>query len=128
MKLEHLAMNVPEPNEMGRWYVSHLGLTVKRKQVEPPYGHFLADDSGTVMIEIYRNPDADMPDYATLDPFAFHLAFLSNDVSADTQRLAAAGATVYREPQDVGGGDEVSMLRDPWGVPIQLVRRGTAMI
>ena len=44
MKIEHLAINVEDPLAMGRWYVDHLGFKVKRRSVEPPYAHFLADD------------------------------------------------------------------------------------
>ncbi|MFM8478773.1 MAG: VOC family protein, partial [Planctomycetaceae bacterium] len=56
MKIEHLALNVPDPLNLARWYVEHLGFTVKRRGIEPPYVHFIADDSGTVMLEIYGNP------------------------------------------------------------------------
>ena len=55
MKIEHVALNVPDPLAMARWYVEHLGLTVKRRAMEAPYAHFLADDSGTVMVELYGN-------------------------------------------------------------------------
>jgi catechol 2,3-dioxygenase-like lactoylglutathione lyase family enzyme len=128
MKLEHLALNVPDPLAMGRWYVSHLGLTVKRRQVEPPYGHFLADDGGAVMVELYHNTAAHLPDYAALDPLAFHVAFVSPDVARDVDRLTAAGATLVAAPQTAPNGDTFAMLRDPWGVPLQLVRRGTPML
>lgn len=128
MKIEHVAYNVEDPLAMGRWYVEHMGLVVKRRTIDPPYAHFLADDSGTVMIEIYGNTDAPVPDYKNLDSRALHLAFVSRDVDADIQRLTAAGATLDGEPFSTPEGDHLAMLRDPWGFAIQLVKRGTSMI
>ena len=127
MKIEHTAFNVEEPVLMGRWYVEHLGLTVKRRTTDAPYAHFLADDSGTVMIEIYGNRDAPLPDYRTMNPAELHLAFVSSDVAADTQRLVAAGATIVADVHLLGE-DTFAMLRDPWGLPIQLVSRTNPMI
>lgn len=127
MKIEHTAFNVEEPVLMGRWYVEHLGLTVKRRTTDAPYAHFLADDSGTVMIEIYGNRDAPLPDYRTMNPAELHLAFVSSDVAADTQRLVAAGANIVADVHQLGE-DTFAMLRDPWGLPIQLVSRTNPMI
>ncbi len=128
MKIEHLAFNVEDPLAMGRWYVEHLGFEVRRRTVEPPYAHFLADDSGTVMLEIYANREAPVPDFPHLDTRALHLALVSDDVKADVDRLLKAGATLEAEPQTLPTGDTLAMLRDPWGVAIQLVKRGTPMI
>jgi catechol 2,3-dioxygenase-like lactoylglutathione lyase family enzyme len=128
MKIEHVAVNVPDPLGMGRWYVEHLGFTVKRRTVDAPYAHFLADDGDTVMVEIYKNTDAPIPDYAKGDARALHLAMVSEDVDADVKRLTAAGAKLDGEPFTAPNGDRLAMLRDPWGFAIQLVKRGTPMI
>ena len=128
MKIEHLAFNVPDPLSMARWYVDHLGLTVKRRFVDPPYAHFLADDSGTVMLELYGNKDADYLNFPDVQPPALHLALVSADLAADVQRLTRAGATVVADVHTLPGGDSFAMLRDPWGLPLQLVRRQTPMI
>ncbi|HIK94079.1 MAG TPA: VOC family protein [Planctomycetes bacterium] len=127
MKIEHTAFNVEEPVLMARWYVEHLRLTVKRRTTDAPYAHFLADDSGTVMIEIYGNKDAPLPDYRNMNPAEIHLAFVSSDVAADTQRLRNAGATVVADVHQLND-DTFAMLRDPWGLPVQLVQRATSMI
>ena len=127
MKIEHTAFNVEEPVLMARWYVEHLGLTVKRRTTDAPYAHFMADDSGTVMIEIYGNKDAPLPDYRNMNPAELHLAFVSSDVAADSARLQAAGATVVADVHQLGE-DTFAMLRDPWGLPLQLVKRATAML
>jgi glyoxylase I family protein len=128
MKIEHVAFNVEDPLGMGRWYVENLGFTVRRRTVDPPYAHFLADDSGTVMIEIYGNTEAPVPDYKTLDSRSLHLALVSGNVDADIKRLTAAGAKLDGEPFTAPNGDRLAMLRDPWGFAIQLVQRSTPMI
>lgn len=128
MKIEHLALNVSDPLNLSRWYVEHLGFTVKRRGIEPPYVHFLADDSGTVMLEIYGNPDAAALDFPTLQPPALHLAFTSADLAADVQRLKSAGATVVADVHTMPSGDIFAMLRCPWGLPLQLVKRKQPMI
>ena len=127
MKIEHTAFNVEEPVLMARWYVEHLGLSVQRRTTDAPYAHFLADDSGTVMIEIYGNKDAPLPDYRNMNPAELHLAFVSGDVASDSQRLLTAGATIVADVHKLND-DTFAMLRDPWGLPVQLVQRATSMI
>ena len=128
MKIEHVAFNVEDPLAMGRWYVEQLGFTVKRRIMEPPWTHFLADDSGTVMIEIYGNDSVPLPDYRGSNPLALHLALVSNDIPADIKRLTAAGATLVGDVADLDNGDCLAMLRDPWGFAVQLVHRDQPML
>jgi glyoxylase I family protein len=128
VKLEHVALQVEDPVAVARWYVDHLGLTVARAQEESPFGHFLADEGRSVLIEIYRNPKASLPDYRQMDPLLLHLAFSAEDVAGTRTRLLEAGATTESEVQVNEAGDEMAMLRDPWGVAIQIVRRKRSMI
>lgn len=127
MKIEHFAFNVEDPLAMGRWYVANLGLTVKRRLVEAPYTHFLADDSGTIMIEIYKQ-DAPIPDYQNTHVMSLHLAIVSHDVNADVDRLVKAGGTLDGEVTTFPSGDCYAMVRDPWGVTLQLVSRSEPMV
>ena len=128
MKIEHLALNVPDPLITARWYVEHLGFVVKRRVMEAPWAHFLADDSGTVMLEIYGNQDAQVLDFPATQPAALHLALTSSDLPADVARLTKAGASIVADVHSMPNGDTFAMLRDPWGVPLQLVKRQTPMI
>mgnify|MGYP002641976799 CR=1 FL=1 len=128
MKIEHIGYQVLDPVKVVAWYVEHLGFSVKRRMEQSPWAHFLADDSGQVMIEIYHNPDAPMPDYASMNPLVLHLAFVAEDVEAERDRLLAAWATADGEIEETPAGDRVAMLRDPWGFPIQLCKRAKAMI
>lgn len=127
MKIEHFAIQVSEPAAMAAWYVEHLGMTLVRQLDQPPYIHFLADDSGQVMIEIYQNDAAPVPDYRSQSPLIVHLAFVSEDPKGDKLRLQKAGA---REDSDdiTPSGDHLIMLRDPWGFSIQLCKRVKTML
>ena len=127
MKIEHFALNVSEPVAMTDWYVQHLGLTLIKQMAEAPFTTFLADDSGRVMIEIYNNPADQVPAYQTLDPLILHLAFVSTNPAADKERLLQAGASLQSET-DLADGTQLVMLRDPWGLAIQLCKRATPML
>ncbi|MBX3442264.1 MAG: VOC family protein [Planctomyces sp.] len=128
MKLEHVAINVPDPLSLSRWYVEHLGLKVVRRFMEPPYGHFLADDSGQVLLEIYGNEQAPRLEFSGQHPAMLHFAFVSRDVEADARRLVAAGAVQIGQFDRAANGDRLAMLRDPWGVCVQLVERAQPML
>jgi catechol 2,3-dioxygenase-like lactoylglutathione lyase family enzyme len=140
MKIEHFALNVADPVAMARWYVEHLGMRIAVGSNEPPYGHFLADAGGAaapgaggadcagrVMIEIYHNPADAIPDYAAQPPSRLHLAFISADPAGDRDRLLAAGAA-YVEDVHLPDGGYIITLRDPWGLPLQLVKRGSPLL
>jgi catechol 2,3-dioxygenase-like lactoylglutathione lyase family enzyme len=122
MKFEHLALNVPDARAHSQWYVEHVGFSIARRLTEAPYTHFLADETGRVILELYTNPAAPITDYVVAHPLCFHLAVVSSDAMADRARLERAGATFAVEnlPPD---GSRLIMLRDPWGVPLQLCQR-----
>jgi catechol 2,3-dioxygenase-like lactoylglutathione lyase family enzyme len=128
MKLEHTAFQVSHPVEMAQWYVRHLGMIVKRAQTAAPFGHFLADSAGSAMLEIYKNDTVPVPDYRSMDPLLAHVAFYADDLSAARARLIAAGATPVGDVQTTPAGDQLAMLRDPWGLALQLVRRADPMV
>jgi catechol 2,3-dioxygenase-like lactoylglutathione lyase family enzyme len=128
VKIEHVALQVSDPVALSRWYVQHLGLTVKRAQTESPFGHFLGDDGDAVMLEFYGYPNLPVPDYYGMEPLLLHVAFHVDDIAATRSRLIGAGAAAVGEVQVNDVGDEVAMLRDPWGIPVQLVRRRVRMI
>jgi glyoxylase I family protein len=127
-RIEHIALNVPDPVAMARWYVKHLGMRVLRAQDKPPFAHFLADAAGRTVLEIYNNPAAPLPAYSRMDPLEFHIAFAVANVAGTRDRLRSAGAMLARDATMTAGGDLLAMLRDPWGVPIQLASRATPML
>lgn len=127
MKLEHFALNVEEPLAMAMWYVENLGLTVVKQVKEAPFMTFLSDDSGRIMIEIYKNPADEVPPYREMNPLLVHLAFVSEDPEKDKNRLQKAGATVVTDDH-LEDGTHLVMMRDPWGLAVQLCKRGTPML
>lgn len=127
MKFEHFALNVSDAPAASLWYEENLGLKVVKKMTESPFMTFLADDSGTVMIEIYSNPKGETLDFATLHPLAVHLALVSTDPNGDRDRLVEAGAKVISD-DILADGSQLVMLKDPWGVALQLCKRALPMI
>ncbi len=126
MNCEHVGLNVAEPLAAADWYARHLGLTIVKRMDAPPFTVFLADSAGTMLVEFYRNPPDQVPPYATMNPLLLHLAFVSADPAADKERLLRAGATFIEETH-LPDGSHLVMLRDPWGLALQLCRRGAPL-
>jgi glyoxylase I family protein len=127
MRLEHLALNVADPVAMAAWYGEHLQLKIVRRIADAPYTHFLADNAGTMLLEVYNNPPDQVPAYAEMDPLLLHVAFVSEDPATDKAALLAAGATLVDE-QRFDDGSHLVMMRDPWGLALQLCKRGVPML
>lgn len=127
MKLEHVALNVADPVAMAAWYQQHLGMDVALRADGPAHAHFLRDSSGTMMLEIYRNPPEEVPAYANMNPLVLHVAFDCENPEEKSKQLVAAGAVFVNEVRPADGSHMV-MLRDPWGLPIQLCRRTTRLL
>ena len=130
MKIEHVGITVEDPIRVAEWYCRCLGFRVARGMQVSPFTHFLVDAAGAAMLEIYNNPAARVPDYAALDPLILHVAF---DIGAEAietvrDRLLANGATLYSDLAVTPAGDQLVMLRDPWGLAVQLARRKTPML
>ena len=127
LAFEHLALNVADPVAVAAWYVEHLGMEIVRRGDAPVHMHFLADTARRAMIELYTNPSASTDLYRDLHPVQLHIAFSSSDPDADTARLVAAGATLVEHLHNPDGS-HLTMLRDPWGLPLQLAKRTVPML
>ncbi len=127
MTIEHVAFNVADPVAVAAWYVEHLGLEIVRHIPVPTQTHFLADDAGETVLEIYCNPPEQVPEYAAMNPLLFHIAFVSTSPAEDSARLIAAGASWVEEIK-IPDGSHLVMLRDPWGLAMQLCRRATPLV
>jgi glyoxylase I family protein len=126
MRLEHCAVQVLDSAAMADWYVKHLGCMIAREGGAPAHVRFLA--AGPVLIEFYQGSVALALDFPALHPAQFHLAFVSENVKADRDRLLAAGARLADDFIITPAGDELVMLRDPWGVALQLAKRAKPMV
>jgi glyoxylase I family protein len=126
MKFEHFALNVPDASAQARWYVQHLGFSIVRSRTDAPFTHFLADETGRVVVELYTNPKSPIPDHGSQHPLSFHFAVVAADAKAERTRLEKAGATLFlEEPQP--DGSMLIMMRDPWKVALQLCQRVNLM-
>ena len=124
MIFEHFALNVSEPLEMADWFVEHCQSKIVSRMEEPPHMTFLADKSGRVFLELYKSTRDPVPDYTQQHPIRTHLAFEVGDPLAERARLEQAGCTFFEEVRK-DDGSLLIMMRNPWGVPIQLCKRGT---
>ena len=126
MKIEHVAFNVADPVAVAAWYGEHFGLRVVRHIPHPSQTHFFADEESTVL-EIYNNPPDAVPNYRGMHPLLFHLAFASADAGADAARLIAVGAELVEDLR-LPDGSHLVMLRDPWGLALQVCQRARPLL
>ena len=118
--LEHVAIVVPDRDRTVAWWTKHLGFKVVFSRTAG--STFMADESGCVSFEIYGpQKECPVPDYAKMPILQFHLGFYSDDVDADVRRLTAAGAVLVA--RETVRGLEGATLRDPSGIPFQVMKR-----
>jgi glyoxylase I family protein len=128
IRLEHVAINVEDPAAMASWYCDNLGMKVVRKGPPPANMRFVSDAGANMMLELYNNPPDEVPDYPSMNPLSLHIAFMVDDVKAIIRKLIDAGATIAVDFNTTEAGDEIVILRDPWGVPIQFIKRAKPML
>ena len=105
--------------------VENLGLSIVRKV--PGNMTFLADPGGRPVLELYSNPSAGVMDFSGTHFLSMHLAFLVADPQAIADKLCAAGAKVVEPFKVTDAGDRMVMLKDPFGISIQFIRRARPM-
>jgi catechol 2,3-dioxygenase-like lactoylglutathione lyase family enzyme len=127
-RAEHIAFNVKDPAAVAQWYCVHLGMMIVRKSPPPANTHFIGDSSGNMMLELYHNADVPVLDFASISHMAMHLAFMVDSIQAMRDSLLAAGATLVEDVNQTPAGDRVLMMRDPWGLAIQFVKRISPML
>jgi len=128
MRIEHIAINVEDPVAMAKWYCRNLAMKIVRQGPAPANTHFLSDTGGNVLLEIYHNPPDAVPDYSSMDPLLFHIAFVADDVREVCRKLITAGATIASDFSTTPTGDEFAVVRDPWGISLQFIKRAKPML
>jgi glyoxylase I family protein len=123
---EHIGLNVSDPQASADWYCKNLGMQVVRNS--SPTAFFLADAGRHMMLEIYHNAQAPVPDYESIQVLSVHLSFMADHLEVFRARLMAAGARPVGDVTTSANGDKVANLRDPWGVPLQFVQRAEPML
>ena len=128
MFIEHIGLNVVDPVGAAEWYCKNLGMTIARQSGPPANGRFIADSRGKMMLEFYHNTNAIVMDYRSIPPLTFHVAFHVDDVAAVRAKIISAGGSAEGELSQNEGGDVLAMVRDPWGLTLQLLKRAKPMV
>ena len=127
IRFEHIALNVDNSLETAQWYRDNLGMKILRGGDDRGSKQFVSDPGGNMMFEFYHSKSAKIPDYASMNNHELHIAFMVDEVKAACQKLISAGAKMDGEIVVTGDGDEIAIVRDPWGIPIQFVKRAVPM-
>ncbi len=128
MNIEHIGLQVEDSAAAADWYVANLGFRIVRSGGAPGYARFVADEDGETLLEIYHNQSLSVPDYGAMDPLIIHIAVSVEDVPATAEKLIAAGGTLVGEIGGNDAGDELAMIRDPWGLTLQLMKRAQPLV
>jgi glyoxylase I family protein len=118
---EHLALNVRDQKAVEEFYATHLGFTVVRRY--PAGASFLADSTGRMVFELYSRDDVPYFDGEGTHSLTVHIAYECEDVEGTAKALSSAGATEDIPLATSPDGDVIIMLRDPFGITIQLIDR-----
>jgi catechol 2,3-dioxygenase-like lactoylglutathione lyase family enzyme len=125
---EHLALNVADSRTTAKWFVANLGMKIVREGGAPTFGMFVSDLNGQMMLELYQNTDFPVIDFTKISHMSIHFASVVPDVAAARDALLGAGSKVAEDVTKTPAGDEVLMMRDPSGLPIQFVHRAVPML
>jgi glyoxylase I family protein len=124
---EHVAFNVLDPSVVVRWYCDNLGMKVMRQGGAPTFTTFIADSGEHMMLELFHNADFPLFEPGKFNHMSIHLAFMVQDIAAMKTNLLKARASVVDDITKTPSGDQVLMMRDPWGLAIQFVQRAKPM-
>jgi hypothetical protein len=127
MIFEHFALNLNNPLEFVNWYTSNCEMKIAKSINVAPFTHFLTDVSGRTVIEVYFNPLARILDYNHMHPLEFHFAFTVENVDEVKDKLISAGAKLVEDIK-LEDGSHLVMLRDPFGIPLQLCKRAEPLV
>jgi uncharacterized glyoxalase superfamily protein PhnB len=119
---------VTDPAAAARWYSVNLGMKIARKSQAPANTYFIADASNKMILELCNNQDVPVLKYASLSHMSLHLAFMADELEPRRDVLVSAGAEMVEDVTTIPNGDKVLMMRDPWGLAIQFVKRVVPMV
>ena len=126
--IQHIGFNVYNPIEVSNWYIQNLGMKLIRQGNAPEHVTFIADSGNNMEIEFYNKEKFHKIEFQKIDVLTFHFAFLTDNINLIESKLITAGAKLVEKTTKTPTGDKVAMLRDPWGMPLQLVQRSNPMI
>jgi uncharacterized glyoxalase superfamily protein PhnB len=118
IKLKYLALNVPDKMEAAQWYHNTLGFNIIKEDNEV----YVSDAGNNFCIKFFSDP-AQKNNYADLSFDACHIAVESDSLRYWEQKILKAGGKYNTPPRHNLIGDAVVDMRDPRGIPLQLIYR-----
>jgi uncharacterized glyoxalase superfamily protein PhnB len=128
LRFEHIAINVKDSRAVAKWLIDNYGMITMHESNGPNYGIFIADSAKNVMLELYQNSEVPVINFNEIDFNSLHLASMSSDLTITKNKLLKAGASVAQDINITPSGDQILVLRDPWGFPLQFVIRVVPML
>jgi glyoxylase I family protein len=123
-EIEHIGISVAKPIEMANWYQEVLGFDIKFSAEDDEKAvAFLTDGSDRVMLELGRLPDVPPLAEGLSHHLELHIALKSDDPEKDAEYLVSNGAKFIEKCPITRQGENLTVLSDPWGNTLQLVRR-----
>jgi glyoxylase I family protein len=123
MKLEHVGLCIENPISAAEWWVANLGFEFIRKLGTDEGGvAFITDNQGTV-IEFGKLEEVPSLNLSGLEFIQLHFAIECNNTEQEAERLVKKGATLIGESPRNAYNNEKLIIRDPWDICIQLIKR-----
>jgi catechol-2,3-dioxygenase len=124
MSIEHIGLCVDEPFDMADWYVKNLNFTILKKDGSKNDGVvFIEDSKGKTILELYNAPGIERINFSSLTPLQFHIAIEVENPYEKSLDLEKVGAKIEGESIRNNYKGEKYMVRDPWGVTLQILNR-----
>jgi glyoxylase I family protein len=122
MYVEHMGICVGHPFEMADWYVRNFDFEILKKSGTKDDGVvFIGDGKGNTVLELYNAPGTGKINFSSLTPLQFHIAIEVESPYEKSLELEKAGAKIEGKP--VSDNDWKYMVRDPWGLTLQILNR-----
>ena len=123
MRIEHIGLLSSTPIQMGHWYKEHLGFRIIIEAGTDADGVIFMDDDSGMVIEIGHLPGISPMEFRSHHPLSIHLAIECTSPENEARRLVEAGAELVGESLRNAYKGEKILVRDPWGLTIQLINR-----
>lgn len=124
MRIEHIGFLVSEPISIGNWYKEYLNLKIIKSFGNNEEGAvFLKDAKTGTILEFGKFKETLNFNYNELKPLQIHIAIECQDPLELAKKLESAGAMIIGESPKAEVKNERILVKDPWGITIQLINR-----
>lgn len=124
MSIEHIGFCVDEPYRMANWYVENLNFRIIKKGGSETDGVvFIEDSKGKTILELYNVPGIKKMNFSTFVPLQFHIGIEVTNPLEKAKELVKSGAKLVGESIRNSYKGEKYLIRDPWGLTLQILNR-----